>query len=84
MYVIVYNDSKDKTISRLYSSYQTLKPGDITGLNWEVITIQELYKKQFFTNETLREMMIEDKEKIERYNSLINKIINIIDTLLNA
>lgn len=82
--LVVYNDNNDKTISKLYSGLTFLEPGQTNGFGWEVITIQELYNKQFYLSETITKMILKEREEMEKYNSLINKIIHFIDIIINA
>lgn len=82
--LVVYNDNNNKTISKLYIGLTFLEPGQTNGFGWEVITIQELYNKQFYLSETISKMILEEREEMEKYNSLINKIIHFIDIIINA
>lgn len=83
MYIIVYLTKDYKTIFTLYNSiYCDKKIGSLNGYGWEIISIQYLIDKHFYTKATY-EIIVRDKEREkEKRNSLVNKIIYLIDTLL--
>lgn len=83
LYIIIWNDNNDKTISRLYISRPILEIGYINGYGWQVITIQELYETSFYKMETVFNMIEEKNKKNDIMNSRIKKIIQIIDIILN-
>lgn len=84
LYIIIYNDKNDKTISRLYITRPIfLEVGSTNGYDWQVITIQELYETSFYRKETILKMIEEKENKINKRNSLIRKIIQAIDIVLN-
>ena len=84
IYLVVYNDINDKTITRLYISMSIhLVVGSTNGYGWLVITIQELYEKSFYTMETIHMLIRKEKENKEKINSLIKKIIEVIDITLS-
>jgi hypothetical protein len=83
IYIIVYNDNTDKTITRLCVSMPIhLEVGSTNGFGWLVISIQELYEKSFYTKETIYILIEKERKNMENRNSLIKKIINVIDILL--
>lgn len=83
MYIIIYLTKDYKTIFTLYNSiYCDKKIGSLNGYGWEIISIQYLIDKHFYTKATY-EIIVRDKEREkEKRNSLVNKIIYLIDTLL--
>ena len=84
LYLVVYNDINDKTITRLYLGIPiNLEVGSCNGYGWLVITIQELYEKSFYTMETIYMLIRKEEEIKEKRNSLIKKIIKAIDIVLN-
>lgn len=84
LFIVVYNDNNDKTLTRLYLGIPIhLEVGSCNGYGWLVITIQELYEKSFYTKETIRIMIRKENEDKEKRNSLIKKIIKTIDIVLN-
>lgn len=84
MYVVVYNSTENKTISRLCRTRPFPSLDGTNGYGWEIITIQEIYNKRVYTRETILKLIKEERERIERHNWRINKIISILDTLINA
>lgn len=83
LYIIIWNDNNDNTISRLYTSRPISDIGYINGYGWQVITIQELYETSFYKMETVFNMIEEKNIRKENVNSRIKKIIQIIDIILN-
>lgn len=84
LYIIIWNDNNDKTVSRLYTSYPIqYEVGIINGYGWQVITIQELYETSFYKMETILSMIKEESIKKEIMNSRIKKIIQFVDLLLS-
>lgn len=83
MYLVVYNSNEDKTISRLVCSRPILQ-NNTNGYGWEMITIQEIFNQRFYTIETILKLIEEDRKRREKHNWRINKIITILDTLINA
>lgn len=83
MHIIIYLTKDYKTIFTLYNSiYCDKKIGSLNGYGWEIISIQYLIDKHFYTKATY-EIIVRDKEREkEKRNSLTNKIIYLIDTLL--
>lgn len=84
MYVIVYNSTENKTISRMCSSMPLTALNGTNSYGWEVVTIQQIYNKRVYTRETILKLIKEERERIEKHNWRINKIITILDTLINA
>lgn len=84
MYLVVYNSNENKTISRMCSSMPLTALNGTNGYGWEVITIQEIYNKSFYTRETILKLIEEDRKRKEEHNWRINKFITILDTLINA
>ena len=83
MYVIVYNSTDNKTISRLCRTRPYVED-ETNGYGWEIVTIQEVYEQRVYTIETILKLIEEDREKREKWNWRINKFISILDTLINA
>lgn len=83
MYVIVYNSTDNKTISRLCRTRPSAE-FETNGYGWEIVTIQEVYEQRVYTIETILKLIEEDREKREKWNWRINKFISILDTLINA
>lgn len=84
MYVVVYNSTDDKTITRLCRTRPIQAEDETNGYGWEIITIQEIYNQRFYSIETILKLIEERRKKIKKWNSLINKIFNVIDNIINA
>ena len=63
MYIIIYLTKDYKTIFTLYNSiYCDKKIGSLNGYGWEIISIQYLIDKHFYTKATY-EIIVRDKER---------------------
>ena len=82
MYIIVYNGLKDRTIIRIYLYLPMLEVGQINGYGWYIVAIQQLYKCNFYTLETIKKFYEEEDRKIDVHNSRVKRIIKFIDNLL--
>lgn len=83
MHIIIYLTRDYKTIFTLYNYiYCDKEIGSLNGYGWKIVSIQYLIDKHFYTKTTY-EIIVRDKEREkEKRNSLANKIIFLIDTLL--
>lgn len=85
MCLVVYLTCDYKNKYRLYKNIPILEEiGSTNGYGWEIVNIQVFYKKRFYSLKAYMEIEEEkEKQRIKKL-SLMNRLVKIVDILLNA
>lgn len=85
MILVQYIKPDYRSFARIVSKYPIgVEIGSKNGYGWEVVTIQQLYEKEFRTYETVINLIEERRQKIIEHNSRIDKFVHFLDVIINA